>query len=70
MQKLKTECDRLMHINILKNREGVQRESDIYQGPTLRFWQSKSAWRTVEKQLERNNMKQIFGDGISGGTKP
>lgn len=64
MQKLNIECNRDLHLSILKNRDGVQRESDIYQGPTLRFWQSKSAWRTTEKMLAGRDMKKIFGDGL------
>ena len=64
MQKLNIECNRDLHLSILKNRDGVQREADIYQGPTLRFWQSRSAWKTTEKILATGDMKKIFGDGI------
>jgi len=59
--KLNTECDRTLHMNIIKNRDGVQREADIYQGPTLRFWRSKSDWLTTAKFLESGDMKKIFG---------
>jgi len=64
LQKLKIECNRDLHLSILKNRDGDQRESDIYQGPTLRFWQSRSAWKTTEKILATNDMQKIFGDGL------
>jgi len=64
MQKMNIECNRELHLSILKNRDGVQREADIYQGPTLRFWQSKSMWRTTERILATRDMKKIFGDGI------
>lgn len=64
MQKLNIECNRDLHLSILKNRDGVQREADIYQGPSLRFWQSRSAWKTTEKILASRDMKKIFGDGL------
>ena len=62
LSKVKTECDRDLHINIIKNRDGVQREADIYQGPTLRFWKNKSAWRTTEKMLEKGDLVGLFGN--------
>ena len=64
MQKLNIECNRDLHLSSLKNRDGVQREADIYQGPSLRFWQSRSAWKTTEKILASRDMKKIFGDGL------
>jgi replicative DNA helicase len=64
LQKLKIECNRDLHLSILKNRDGEQKESDIYQGPTLRFWQSRSAWKTTERILSTGDMQKIFGDGL------
>ena len=69
LSKVKTECDRDLHINIIKNRDGVQREADIYQGPTLRFWKNKATWRTMEKMLEKGNMEDIFGSMNRGAAK-
>lgn len=64
LMKMKTDPDRTLHLNLLKNRDGLQREADIYQGPTLKFWKSKSDWRTMERLVERGDMKKIFGDGV------
>lgn len=64
LKRLNIECNNDLHLSVIKNRDSVQRESDIYQGPTLRFWPSRSAWRTTEKILGSNDMKKIFGDGI------
>lgn len=63
-----TDCDRTLVLNLAKNRDGPKGKITVYQGRTLRLWDSESAYQHAMKMAaDRFSARTLFGNGMQGG---
>lgn len=64
INKGRTECDRQLNASLMKIRRGNPGEAfEFYQGPTLKFWDSRQEALDTDKKLKNGELEEVIIHG-------